>query len=292
MALDQIPPWLDVHPRDFVAAMESGARAGEAAASLDQRAGESAADNALKARQLSQQQADREAQQGIEQQKLDAGLQESAADRALKEKLSGQEMALNAAKFGVGTGLDVANLNLRKLAEDRQESRLKLAENTAQQKAQLNADKAVRQASFISKLNDADSVEKLNKFASENAEALADPNSSAMKVWQGKYNHLWQKENPKTGAAGSGKEVLQISPRTGAVLSKTVTRPLGSREETDHVAKPSGPVKVNSQAEYDKLPPGTKGISPSGKPFTKPGNPQSPLSQAQQDDVIGLPAAQ
>ena len=276
MALDQIPAWLDVHPRDFVAAMESGARAGEAAASLDQRKQQDVAENTLKARQLSQQAQAEQAQQGFEQQKLDTGLQESAADRALKEKLGQQEMALNAAKFGVGTGLDMANLNLRKLAEDRQENRLKLAESTAQQKAQLNADKAVRQASFISKLNAADTVEKLNKFASENAEALADPNSSAMKVWQGKYNHLWQKENPKTGAAGTGKEVLQISPRTGAVLSKTVTRPLGLLEETGQVARPGadGRVRVSSQEEYDKLPPGTKGISPSGQPFTKPGKSQ------------------
>lgn len=268
MALDQIPPWLDVHPRDFVSAMESGARAGEAAASLDQRAQESAAETALKRQQLAQQSALRQDDSGFQQQKFTAELSESAADRAMKERLAGQQQRFNADKFNVGVGLDTANLGIRQQNEARADRALKDRERDALNKLKLTADNAVRASSFGQDLSETKTKEDYYKLLKKYPEIITNAG------YQKAYNSKYQSDFPKASSGNTSKMTrrTEIDPTTGAEVSRveTVTGPLGARDETDHVAKPTnGPVKVSSAEDYDKLAPGASYIDPKGNVRTK-----------------------
>jgi hypothetical protein len=105
MAIDSIPPWLNVNPDMAVQALEAGARTGLASSEADQRA-------ASEARGLD-----------FEKQKLTATLGESAADRALREKLTTKAATISQNRFDTQTAMDRAVLQLRQSALQLQQAK-------------------------------------------------------------------------------------------------------------------------------------------------------------------------
>lgn len=154
MALDQIPPWLDVTPGLFVNAMHSGAQVGAelAGQGLHGRQIDLQADAQDKDFQLARQkQAAQESQFG---QKLGVEMSESEADRALKERLAKSQQDYANKKFSTQTGLDEAALNLRGAQLDLQNKHEQFQEVAKQTAAKKTSDIASAASDFWKDVSD------------------------------------------------------------------------------------------------------------------------------------------
>ena len=119
MPLGTIPPWLDIHPADFLSAAESGARLGEEAAQMGQtkqleeeRMGEEAAQSSAAHQLEAQRQA---AEQNEAQQRLALETQAAArkfqAQQAYQQAVNGGADPIDAMmKYGPLMGQDIGSL--------------------------------------------------------------------------------------------------------------------------------------------------------------------------------------
>lgn len=120
MSLGGLPPWLEIHPSDFVRAAQMGAEAGLQVARMNQAAQEAAAARAQRADESA---ADRALRQFEHQQQMELRAQEIAAEREKSKDAMDSRMAYN-----------MANLELREKSQKDREAANE-AINTFRQKS-------------------------------------------------------------------------------------------------------------------------------------------------------------
>lgn len=222
MALDTIPPWLNITPGLYLSAMEGGARAGEAAAGLDERKRESNQEFTLNSQRLAQQQENQGRELDLAGQKLTTGIQESAAERALRERLMKSQQDFNQKKFDVGTQLDSASLGVRRATLDLQREKANLAEtkqtHDLEQKSQIDDDASGFWSDVASKTP---------------ADVLAQKHPLALKrkdIQQYLTQHAIAERQSavQTARQKTPMETVELAPDTGQVISRKRTGPVGS----------------------------------------------------------------
>jgi hypothetical protein len=142
MAIDSIPPWLNVAPGDFTQAMEAGTRAGLELTNIRQRGD-------IAANELAERHDENQAQQSLAQQKLGIEQQESAAERALRQNLQQHAQELAQQKFGTQVALreagqQIQNARLQASMQEAKVNELLRAKAEENQKAHWTQEEADR----------------------------------------------------------------------------------------------------------------------------------------------------
>lgn len=252
MAIDSIPPWLDVTPGMFVGAAEAGARAGTALAEQSQRAGEFASEMAFKNRSLDQSAQESAAERELQQQKLASGLSESAAERALREKLSTRAQELSQSRFDVGTALDQARLGVQGAALQLRTRQEALVEKTKQAAADSASKVHDAASQFFAGIA---SGKKPRDLLSLYPEASKDPGVRQL------VGEDFKAEQAKKSAVGRGGTLsYHVPSELGASSPFSLSYPAGS---------PEAQAFLRSQTN---IPPELRGGGGTGRSVPRPGD--------------------
>lgn len=134
----EIPPWLAINPRDFVAAAEAGARAGIAVGQVQQEAFQSSLNRSQRAAEL---QAQRELAQWEHELSANLKMQELAQEREKSKAEMSARLAYNLANLGIRerglTSREEAakqNLGWRQMQQERLQRTADIAERSLEQR--------------------------------------------------------------------------------------------------------------------------------------------------------------
>lgn len=219
MALDTVPPWLQIHPSMFTQALEAGSRVGLGIAEMQQRAQEAALNRSMRERELedaAQQRAaaaaERSKEFDAEQQFNREKLAQTQAYEAAREARLGQ---YDLAKTALEQAKEQTAQRKQAAADENQKAALGLREKVIDaQLAKLNADKT-KAETMMGSLTDRDAqtgesttfrgtAEQIADFKRKRAEAAAAANPnvpaapSGPSLWDRIGNYFSQPSAPGT----------------------------------------------------------------------------------------------